>query len=653
MSSLHQRLRAVGRLSARSCRAALLCALEASDPGESDAILAEILERLPQDPIETLMRILASWTALSMEGQRAALSATGGAGRGLAALLNALHSSQRLLDRRSALRIEHDLLTGTLTVPEGAGLTLPWPVRAATLDAAASALQAQDPVAAATARRVVTQAAMQVNPSDLAASTPGEVRRSLDQALTLAATGFAEHRDERVLRAVLRWASRPGPRLTYWLSAQGDPAHPRLRAIAKAMPAQDIDRDLLAWLALPALESVARSVLEADHALTELPQTLAQFPLLSAMRRERPFRMLASLEHSLPTTDQVAALPDEARLGLMHWSAFIHRDLQRRRTSPTKSSGALNCLANSTFDPSPRVRFAGARAAAALPANPALDELMLEQALDQDESVARCAIHALTSPQSPARRAALMPSIDRLTRSPHASVRASAVRAQIHDPFTSPIAARRMLDRAPDTLRDALHDRLADPSHAVGALSLIRRLGIAPWFREQLLELLVQSDPRTTASSALLLARATSSADAQAARALAALLAHDDDRVRANAVEALGELCPDRVGLHAFTSDDTPRVRGNAVRHAVHHLGFTEPLVTMLRDSRMPHRRSALWVVWRTRPESAASSIAQLAANEPDPTLRAKARETARRLLMEIEHKPTPAPPAPQGALGV
>ena len=116
-------------------------------------------------------------------------------------------------------------------------------------------------------------------------------------------------------------------------------------------------------------------------------------------------------------------------------------------------------------------------------------------------------------------------------------------------------------------------------------------------------------------------------------------MAHPDDRVRANAVEAIARRNPDEPVVRAWVENEVPRARANAVRARVvlaKDAKGAEALSKMLSDERRSHRLSGLWVAERAGMTGVSERVAELARTEREPHVRARARRCARRLLAEM-----------------
>jgi HEAT repeat protein len=115
---------------------------------------------------------------------------------------------------------------------------------------------------------------------------------------------------------------------------------------------------------------------------------------------------------------------------------------------------------------------------------------------------------------------------------------------------------------------------------------------------------------------------------------LARCLHDDDERVQANAVEALAA----GGGAASIVADKMDsahnRTRANAIKWLLEagHPAGPKALTAMLTDTRAAHRLSALWVVKMLRYAGASTVLDQLAIRDTDAKVRARAA-SVRRLL--------------------
>jgi HEAT repeat protein len=182
---------------------------------------------------------------------------------------------------------------------------------------------------------------------------------------------------------------------------------------------------------------------------------------------------------------------------------------------------------------------------------------------------------------------------------------------------------------------DALRAEFAKGGAAerLRALKIIQALNLAREFAEEIYAAAVDAENviRSLAMSLLGSLRTATSK-----RLLRAALDDSDDRVQANAIEALEMLGIGDVTPQVFDklSSNTSRVRANAVK-ALMHLGIREgarALIGMLGSEVSSDRFSALWVIEHLRLQRMLARIERLTREDPDERVRNRARRVLRQL---------------------
>lgn len=449
--------------------------------------------------------------------------------------------------------------------------------------------------------------------------------------------------------------------------------HAGVRAALRRSDSAVARRLALWWLADRAVAPAALERLGRAESIAEHEAVLRAWHLLARpARRHRVRRMqvrtrpvegatdprsrLVASGGPLPDGATLCRLSAQARTGLPALVEALALDEATR-------SAALGPLVT---DPEPSVRFAAARAASAAE--------LPDYCLDPDPIVARTAtllwsavggVPSGPRPSDAARRRFA----GRLCLSPHRCVRliAEADRDRLDpldpDSAASRLAARRLLALNPDELVSMLRGLLVQAAEAprLRALGVVRRFGLHRQVEDALLTLAAGGAGATdrevaTAVAALGDAGAPPNADAT----LRSCLSHSDDRVRANAVEALARRMrrertdfPDQKSAPGeapsvieFKADGHHRVRANALR-AMLALGDSQAaageLVGMLRDERPGHRLAAVWLASRAltidgrtsvgrRWTELASQVVQMARGENDDRVRRRAAACAARV---------------------
>lgn len=344
--------------------------------------------------------------------------------------------------------------------------------------------------------------------------TPDQRRALLD---VLHAPAAANVPSGRVAAALVRVAMSVSPEVAdASLQRLADSGPAALTALQAALRRGDGDQLAvlaLRWLPRDRLAAAAIDRLAQPHDTREWTDLLARSPL--ALRPARADRLRLLGRRPAPAPD-LARLPDESR---RRWAAWV-----LATAVPQPRADAL--LEPLLVDPDPLARLAGAHAASLRSA--------WDFAFDPDERVAASAARRLAPTWTDRLRAAPPRAAIALARSPHPSVRAIMTEAA-EGAFLSP-AWRQRLAHDPQGVRRTLADALADPATARPAASAIATLGLAPDLVEPLAALARGPDPRAAATAIATLA----TAPAASARAVVLEAAeHPDDRVRANAADAL------------------------------------------------------------------------------------------------------------------
>ena len=435
----------------------------------------------------------------------------------------------------------------------------------------------------------------------------------------------------------------------------------------------------------PKYDAASRDRFSKAHTLEDHETVLRAWHLaLAPARRAR----LGQIEVSASATPVDASAHGEAfvrltldRDGAMPDGSWLEELSPRARAGVATYTSALACdelAARALLDPllGDADGFVRLRACAV-----ACERTRIDFCFDSSRPVARHAMTRLSmlgaahDRTRPVDRHTL-DAIGRLTRSEHASVRRIAGEdlSQI-EPYRdasprSVLRARRHWQSDPEAMLIELRHVLmgGSASSRVAALACAVRMGITREIESLLVTLIGQSpDDRVVASCVAALGHCAGELGEDV---LGRAIAHDDARVRANAVEAIarrrmaqepsggsGQL---RSMLTELRGDAHQRVRGNAVRalmalgepkggEALYTPSASSALIAMLRDERAAHRLSALWVAERSNQggtigtteaqQALVGHVQTLAGMDPDLVVRARAgrvfhRFSARRVVL-------------------
>ncbi|MCA9293892.1 MAG: hypothetical protein KDA20_08770 [Phycisphaerales bacterium] len=653
MSDLDRRLHRLRRSPLPVRAPAIAAAISAASDDERDRLISELLEGVSarRAPHAEAARaaLLTTWPALSAPQRHTVLLAIA------ESLPQLLAQGVRRTDRAaSTLQAWADLLAPdaeAFPIEPLVHRSIAHPAALLDLvDAAATHLAADSEQLPRAARAAIaTLAAAYPSRTAVGLDPHAEVlRNSVDATLAHLAQTYDDHRDDAVLEAALLQSASPGPAIRAWLARRDDVGHMALRRVAKLLRPAARAQYTTAWLGRPALAGLAQTALGATGKVAwEI--ALAHWPLLIDSERARKLAKLRRLGEGMLNPAHWRALPEAAQRGAVAWTALAHMREHDRRVRLSWHLGASSA----------RARHAAVRALAQRPASAELDAAIIDFTHDADARVADAALAALGRARGAGRRRALTSAIATAQRSAHPRVRTRARRLRpCFDAFAwpasasarwhAPVAARLLMAKEPEQFHVELQVRLNESGSETrrSALWLIQHLDLANDFVDDLIAVALGVADRVSvqerAKAMLLLGAVTGDQAERAASALAHGLSDADGRIRADAVEAVGRLCGRDAAVRAFMHDDIPRVRGNAIRHAVlvkARPDAIDELRAMLRDQRMPHRRTALWVVERARPLALSGLIAELAQREPEPVLRARAVRCVRRLLSTMDRE--------------
>lgn len=426
------------------------------------------------------------------------------------------------------------------------------------------------------------------------------------------------------LRAVLRRSRCPAMRAAAWrLLADSTIAGPALERFAVARGVQEHER-----------------ILELSHLVLRPMRRdrLALFDLRARPDRRRHADDESAPAWRLPTDAPLPGSSIQRRL-----SARARRGIPRLAAAIPMDDRARELIVGPLLaDPDASVRHAGMRV------RDGAD--VIDSCFDADWRIARSSAYRVSpvgagwvergadSVSSRARRRLF----EHLCRSPHASVRAGArddvARTDPWDPAepASRVLARAMLrSRSSGAFLAELRRRVVSGA-GEGRVRAIRLSVLIQCVEAVAPEVIaaaraptgLPSDEASRVSACAAAALAHEPSD-DARRALTFCLSHPDDRVRANAVEALSrrarsarDLGSDDPATYAvlieLKGDPNNRVRANALRglldrpaagDRVYEPSAVGTLSSMLEDDRAEHRVSALWLVDRLASRGAIDTL--------------------------------------------
>lgn len=466
---------------------------------------------------------------------------------------------------------------------------------------------------------------------------------ALRLALAQALATFPEHRRRGVLVGVLALARGPmlfredavtgAHRLASVLASLDPGIAAALKTVLNVTRLPLAGRRALEWLRYPAYRSACeRRLRSRGTPLEKMHLFDAAHLLVHPVRRDWWARVTSDASRGAdawPTPGVTARWPQGPRWGL----AFALAQ------NPSPIPGELGaCIIT---DRDPRVRLAAARSRDAT--------LRYELSLDADARVAHAAaLRLLTAPAvaedaASGRRAAL------LARSPHEAVRATA-HALMPRPQVASVAGAAS---DPVAFAAALRAELrGDAARQLAALSLVRKLGLARSLTPEIAPLCAGGtggDARVRATAASALCEGDPSSELAPT-----LLGSDDPRVRANAVDALGQRGRGPVPaalrdcILELKADPHHRVRASVLRLIVSGApsGDTTPPVDddisgLLASPESLSRLAGVWLLSRLLPvrggwERWGPKIVQLAEHDRDARVRGRAERVRARAEVQV-----------------
>lgn len=611
---LADRLSVLRNASRRSRLAALTEALRLCGPSEADAIARALLaDPLPRDrALDALALAALRWPRLKDQTRSLWLAA---AGDSVSALVDKLSRSASVEQRLAAAEL-------VCHMPSATGIArLPL------------LLADKDEGVARSAEEAIRLAVD-------AASRDPSLLPVLDATLAEAATSYPEHRRRGVLEAMLPLLEAPPARLAQWLGDQTQPAILALRSVIRSDRSDGARVRALRVLSIPTLAPAAAARLSKRASVREHRVAFDHAHLLARESRRAEFARVRPERDALPTSREVAEMPEQARAGFVRMVCASGLDASK------KSS----LLAGTLVDPSPTVRAVAARELARTAPSDAegareAASLLADFAFSRDEAPSRIAVSALLNDRR-LRRATPPETRAAMTRSRHECVRTAREILDRHeDPWTNPAAARVAMDLHRDAFVRELRRRVAkgDAPARVAALRIGKRLALARELELEVMAAATDIDPRVAATAAAALAEVRS---ASAVQALERLAEHRDERVRANAIEAIGEQRPLHPLVEVKLRAMFPRERANAARAALvaqpGHALAADALGAMLADADGRQRVSGLWAIERSRAVVMAPQIARVVREARDEHTLRRAKAAARMLLAVMQPSPGP-----------
>jgi HEAT repeat protein len=448
---------------------------------------------------------------------------------------------------------------------------------------------------------------------------------AMGNALAEGLSSYHKHHQHIVLMAAASLATSMPPRLIKMLSDRLSTPYAHLRQILPRMDHPLINRALLCYAGIPDLRPVVVEALRSRSVVKRLPDILQGSHLLILPAVRVAVRKVTSADHLLPTDEAIKKMDMDTARRVPRWISTLHADSH-------KKAAALGGLI-ATDDK--MLRLLALRALMRIGDRPS-DDRVVTMCLDKDPMLARIALRHLVWKNW----VGLARLMGLLVDSEHEDIRQSAERYLISMGFDRlwerwdrlnirmRVLAGVTLIRANPNFYRQLSLKLRHPDHRdrLKAIMMIRQLKLPQQFRNELLRLIHDESPRT--ASASVGALGPLSKPPRLKRMLVELLEHPNDRIRANAVEALAQ-SGDLVAAHSSLRQLAVAGTGNRSRAtAIWALGVmgdaqaNDRLSSMLADARSRHRLSAIWVVQKLAIRQMVPRLKQIVESDSESSIR-------------------------------
>lgn len=461
------------------------------------------------------------------------------------------------------------------------------------------------------------------------------VRSAIHEAIKF----YAQHSRQDVLRAMF---SLPLPAVTELLASLGATGAPLRHQTGVLLTRSDtsaVRRSLLQALVIHDLQPFAIDGLRLSIDAGTFGQALENWHLLLLKRYRTALKRIKTADSYIPSPDfyRKPTIAKQAR-GLPTWITELPQD----RPKQVRLLAGINKAAD------PGTRLGALRKLLILaekaPPDAAVHTAIAGFCADPSEYIIRVALTHLIRCNYPDTARVLA----QLVNSPHKEIQRIAGKRLVPVAFsrlwdswhrlnhTQRIGAGRALIKIDPGFHTALQDKLnlADSKPKLRALSIIGELNQGMLFQDTILRLCRDRDPHVVSAAVKALGTAEPK---RAASAIESALDHEDDRVRANAVEALARLDSTRHidQIAEMTGEHEPnRARANAIQALMQMRAADalHALTRMLGDPRPQHRTSALWLVESMGIAEVAREVAEMSISEPD----LQVRERAERVILQV-----------------
>lgn len=470
--------------------------------------------------------------------------------------------------------------------------------------------------------------------------------RNLDELIAAALRAYEHHRRLEVLLAAALVHRHHAPNVWAQLSTPGTMTRLAVQGVPRQTRATLVRQNLIRWLESDLLgPQAARWLHMVARDPAHLSDVLSAAHLLALPARRRLMRQVARPMRCLPELPVAVELPATAQNHLAGFVMALPISTRRKATAladlvalPSATGrwrAVEHLLGHRTEVAASAVGQFVRDRRAAVAAGPAMH--LLRQPASLDEPTLR------ELRRSAVRAAAVRAGLEHASRSP--SHWSQAIEAL---PRAAVLAAgRRLMASQPEQLRDELRRLLVAQARprCLTAIAVIRRLQCVAELEPALVELALTAEDPQVCSAAV-----SALSDEPTPRAVELLhrsLRHQHSRVRANAIDGLGQASrivepkPEAAALvevlapHALSREN--RERANVLRA---WLGAAPnraigPLRDMLRDPNPMHRISAIWVAGRSQRRELADDLRDVIRSDEQPAIRTRAANALNRMAGE------------------
>ncbi len=463
---------------------------------------------------------------------------------------------------------------------------------------------------------------------------------------------YAQHKRQDVLRAMF---CLPLPAVTQMLEAldsSGSSAVHQAGVLLTRSNTAPIRSTLIQALPHPGLHPFAVDGLRIAIEAGTFGEALGRWHLLLLKKYRNALKRIKNPDNYLPAPDfyKPSDAPQVTQ-GLTRGLAVWLTELPCDRPKQIRQLALLNKAAD------PATRLGALRRLLALAQDAPVDSpvhgAIAGFCMDPSEHIVRVALAHLIRCHYPETAKILA----QLVNSPHEQVQKIAGKRLVPVAFPrlwdswgkldtpQRISAGKALIKIDPGFHTSLQDKLylPDTKAKLKALSIIGELNQGLLLQDSILRLCHDRDPHIVSAAV----KALGTAEPGRARSvIESALNHEDDRVRANAVEALARLDASQHvdQITQMTGEgESNRARANAIQALMQMRAgdALQALSRMLHDPRPEHRTSALWLVESMGVVEVAREVAEMSISEPDAGIRQRAERV---ILQVIDEMSQPLP---------